>query len=141
MTILTLLTPEFFPRGHARRDGRCFEWSGRLGRLFSRADERYVFEMFNSGQPALLLPLGVSLDPLRCTNYLPGGLSLSQADKSREILCMCRERDGDRRTVYAGLRRGLVQAFDTSERRFTVECDVTGGLETLVGVAKHGRCV
>ena len=79
---------------------------------------------------------GVNLEALRCTNYLPGGLELSQTDKSHEMLCMCRERE----TVYAGLRRGAVQAFNTRERRFTVECDVTAGAGTLVGVAKHDRC-
>ena len=87
---------------------------------------------------SVCLPLspGVNLEALRCTNYLPGGLELSQTDKSHEMLCMCRERE----TVYVGLRRGAVQAFNTRERRFTVECDVTAGAGTLVGVAKHDRC-
>lgn len=76
--------------------------------------------------------------PLCCTNYLPGGLSLTQADKSREMLCMSREIE-DERTVYVGLRSGVVQAFDCTERRFTLECDTTGGAETLVGVAKQNR--
>ena len=79
---------------------------------------------------------GVSLDPLRCTNYLPGGLSLSHTDKSHEMLCVWRERE----TLYLGLKRGVVQAFDCLQRRFTMECDVTAGSGTLVGVAKHDRC-
>lgn len=81
---------------------------------------------------------GVSLDPLCCTNYLPGGLSLAQTDKSREMLCMCRESDNER-IVYVGLRSGVVQAFDCSERRFTMECDTTAGVGMLVCVAKHEK--
>ena len=82
----------------------------------------------------MLLP-GVTLEPLRCTNYLPGGLTLSQTDKTQEILCMCREAE----SLYVGLRRGVVQAFDCQQKRFTMECDVTSGSGTLVGVAKHDR--
>lgn len=78
------------------------------------------------------------LDPLQCTNYLPGGLALAQTDKSREMLCMCREASDDN-VVYVGLRSGAVQAFDCSERRFTVECDITAGVGTLVGLAKHDK--
>ena len=88
----------------------------------------------------------MSLDPLRCTNYLPGGLTLEQADKSREMLCMCRKAGGGggggggrSSMVYVGLRSGVVQAFDCSERRFTAQCDTTGGVGTLVGVAKYER--
>ena len=84
---------------------------------------------------------GVSLEPLRCTNYLPGGLSLTQTDKSREMLCMCREQGSSEGTLYVGLRNGVVQEFDCRERRFTVECDTTTGVGTLVGVAKHNRHV
>lgn len=54
------------------------------------------------------------------------------------MLCMCREASDDS-VVYVGLRSGAVQAFDCSERRFTVECDVTAGVGTLVGVAKHDK--
>lgn len=81
---------------------------------------------------------GVCLDPLRYTNYLPGGTPLAQTDKSREMLCMCREADNDS-IVYVGLRSGVVQAFDCSERQFTMECDITAGRGTLVGLAKHER--
>ena len=80
----------------------------------------------------------MSLDPLRCTNYLPGGLSLTQTDKSREMLCMSREMEG-KKMLYVGLRSGVVQVFDCLERRFTMECDTTGGVGTLVGVAKQNR--
>ena len=55
------------------------------------------------------------------------------------MLCMCRGTDDERSTVYVGLRSGVVQAFDCMERRFTVEYDATGGVGTLVGVAKHKR--
>ena len=41
--------------------------------------------------------------------------------------------------LYVGLRRGVVQAFDCQMKRFTLECDVTSGLGTLVGVAKHDQ--
>ena len=78
----------------------------------------------------------MNLDALSCTNYLPGGLTLSQTDKSHEMVCMCREKE----TLYVGLRRGAVQAFDCQQRQFTMECDVTGGAGTLVGVAKHEGC-
>lgn len=78
------------------------------------------------------------MDPLQCTNYLPGGTALAQTDKSREMLCMCREANNES-LVYVGLRRGVVQAFDCSERQFTMECDITAGMGTLVGLAKHER--
>ncbi|CAI8048464.1 WD repeat-containing protein 74 [Geodia barretti] len=84
---------------------------------------------------SLGLMKGVTLDPLRCTNYLPGGLSVSQTDKNHEMLCMCRQRE----TLYVGLRRGVVQAFDSQLKRFTLECDVTSGVGTLVGVARHDQ--
>ena len=82
----------------------------------------------------------MGLDPLKCTNYLPGGLSLSQTDKSREVLCMCRGGELERdHVVYAGLRNGTVQSFDCKERQFVAECDVTQGKGRLVGVAKQER--
>ena len=84
----------------------------------------------------LYIRAGVSLDPLRCTNYLPGGLALAQTDKSCEMLCMCREFRNES-MAYVGLRSGVVQAFDCAERRFAAECDVTAGVGTLVGVAKQ----
>ena len=54
------------------------------------------------------------------------------------MLCMCREFN-DESVLYVGLRSGVVQAFSSSERRFTMECDVTGGIGTLVGLDKHER--
>ena len=54
------------------------------------------------------------------------------------MLCMCREFN-DESVFYVGLRSGVVQAFSSSERQFTMECDVTGGMGTLVGLGKHER--
>lgn len=54
------------------------------------------------------------------------------------MLCMSGE-SGSERTLYVGLRSGVVQVFDCGERRFTMECDTTGGVGTLVGVAKQNR--
>ena len=69
---------------------------------------------------------------------MPGGLALSQTDKSREMLRMCREADG-RDGIYVALRSGVVQAFSCAQRQFTAECDVTGGEGTLVGVGRRGK--
>ena len=109
-------------------------WLGSsLGLMKGEANRRLWYQPRSQHVHHLLL--GVTLDPLRCTNYLPGGLSVSQTDKNHEMLCMCRQRE----TLYVGLRRGVVQAFDSQLKRFTLECDVTSGVGTLVGVARHDQ--
>ena len=41
--------------------------------------------------PSFLCLTGVSLDRKETLNYLPAGTSLSQTDKSMEVVCMCWE--------------------------------------------------
>ena len=82
---------------------------------------------------------GVRLNnALLCTDYLPGGVTLSQMNKQHEMLRICRGSGGDK-DLYVALRSGVVQVFSCSHKKFMAEYNVAGGEGTLVGVGKHGR--
>ena len=83
--------------------------------------------------------IGVSLLTGKSTSYLPGSMTLSDAERTREVCAMCWEH-GSRSTLYCGLRNGMVQRFSCSDRVFEAECDcsVDGGV--FVGLGRHDRC-
>lgn len=73
---------------------------------------------------------------------MPGSMTLSQADKSREVCAMCWESGSDStHTLYCGLRNGRVQRFSCEERVFVAECDCSGDGGAFVGLGRHDRFI
>lgn len=73
---------------------------------------------------------------------MPGSMTLSQADKSREVCAMCWEVGGPvTNTLYCALRNGRVQKFSCEERVFLAECDCSGDGGVFIGLGRHDRCV
>ena len=71
---------------------------------------------------------------------MPGSMTLSQADKTREVCTMCWESGGSSTdTLYCGLRNGRVQKFGCEERVFLAECDCTGDGGVFIGLGRHDR--
>ena len=86
------------------------------------------------------LPVGVSLSSCKSTSYIPGSISLSEADKTREVCAMCWENGSRSTALYCGLRNGRVQRFSCRDRVFVAEsdCSVKGG-GVFVGLGRHDR--
>lgn len=69
---------------------------------FSRVRERLVLITDNCEVHARCpapTPTGASLSSKQCTNFLPGSLSLSQTDKSKEICVMCWEHESQEKVL------------------------------------------
>ena len=71
---------------------------------------------------------------------MPGGMTLSQSDKSQEVCAMCWESGPTPHgALYCGLRNCKVQRFGCEERVFLAECDCSGDGGTFVGLGRHDR--
>lgn len=81
---------------------------------------------------------GISLSGKECLNYLPAGLTISQTDKTKEVLCMCWEY-GSKDKLYMGLRNSAVLCFDCNQKYFSAECDLSGGTGNFIGLAKYEK--
>lgn len=78
----------------------------------------------------------------KSTSYMPGSMTLSGADKSREVCAMCWEGGASASwtdTLYCALRNGRVQKFGCEERVFSAECDCSGNGGVFVGLGRHER--
>ena len=73
---------------------------------------------------------------------MPGSMTLSQTDKSREVCAMCWESgSGSTHMLYCGLRNGTVQKFSCEDRIFIAECDCSSDGGVFVGLGRHDRFV
>ena len=87
---------------------------------------------------SLRVHVGVCLSTGKSTSYLPGGATLSEADRTREVCAMCWEH-GSESLLYCGLRSGTVQRFSCREREFLAECDCSTDGGVFVGLRRHDR--
>ena len=76
----------------------------------------------------------------KSTSYLPGCMTLSEADRMREVCAMCWEH-GSESLLYCGLRSGRVQQFSCRERVFVAECDCSTDGGVFVGLGRHDRYI